>query len=118
MVSSLLLLAAAALPYSADEGHLAGRSEWPYVDVVPDLSQARFTVALKTGGGLLQDMVPPSFQLAVNGGYFDKAYAPTTWLVSGGKELRSPNNASKGGVFAVRGATPFIGRRADLPWKD
>jgi|SRR5579859_1326865 len=92
---------------------------WDVVDVGVDLDRCALDVA-RAGGGTgarLADLLPQGALAAVNGGYFEADFRPTSWLRVGGADV-SPRHATRaGGVLAVRGATPFVGSLADLPFE-
>lgn len=109
--------ASAPLGTVVEEEEVLGHPDWRVVIVTPNLATERIVVGTKPGGGPLTDLLPKGYLLGLNGGYFDKAYRPTTWLVSEGRELKSRNRSAKGGVLWIKGQRLGIGPLAQAPAK-
>lgn len=117
MAAGAATAAEAPSPLAIRSGKVPGNEHWQYFDLEPDLAKVRLSVAIKQGGGPLDVMIPPGALAAINGGYFDRAYQPTGWLVSEGKEIHRQNRASLGGVVAIRGSRVYVGPTANLTFK-
>lgn len=112
-----LAAAGASTPgYELVTGTVPGQV-WRYTVLKPDLKAVALRAALRQGGGLLETLVPKDAVAAINGGYFDRAYRPTGWLVSDGKALNRANRTTPGGVLAVKGDRIYIGPTAKLPFE-
>jgi hypothetical protein len=76
-------------------GVIDGHPEWRWHEVTPDLEKVRLTIGLKPGGGTLDAMAPTGAVVMINGGYFDDALKPTTWVKDGDKEHHGKNAKAK-----------------------
>jgi uncharacterized protein YigE (DUF2233 family) len=104
-------------PVATAQGTVNDHSDWKYWDLTVDLATAQLAVALKPGGAFLGDLVPAGALAAINGGYFLKDYRPAGWLLDAAGEYGPRNRrATKGGVFALRGAEAYIGKMKKLPF--
>jgi hypothetical protein len=89
-------------------GGLASKSSWGFSDLGLDSSKIRLEIVASGRGKPLQELLPPG-ALAVNGGYFEADFRPSTWLKNAGVELSPKSDTSKGGVLAVGAAGVYLG---------
>ena len=101
---------------SARQGRLPPKASWRLVDLAIDPARIELRVVLRSGGGMLGELVPAGALVATNGGYFMADYRPTGWLVDRGRELAPRASRTSGGVLAVRREKTFIGQLRELPF--
>lgn len=95
-------------------GALGQLARWGYSDLALEGGGTRLAIALAKGGASLESLLPQGALAAVNGGYFEPDFRPTTWLVDEGVELAPKAETSKGGVLALGPDGLYVGPVAGL----
>lgn len=99
-----------------ETGVLGRAARWGYTDLALDAQRTQLRIHLTPGGAELQESLGPGVLVALNGGYFEPDFRPTTWLVDEGVELSPKADTSKGGVLALGPAGIYLGSMAGLPF--
>jgi hypothetical protein len=90
---------------------------WDVVDVSVDLDRCALDVARAQDGDRLERMLPPGALAALNGGYFEADFRPTSWLRTRGVDLSPAHRTRAGGVLALRASSSFVGPLPELPFE-
>lgn len=103
-----------ALGLHVRTGVLGPAARWGFSDLELDGSRTQLNVRRAVGGANLADLLAVGALAAVNGGYFEADFSPSTWLVADGVELSPKADTSKGGVLALGPGGMYIGPVAGL----
>jgi hypothetical protein len=90
-------------------GTLGAAARWGFSNLALDRDRTKLEVRLAPGGANLDTLVVPGALAAVNGGYFEADFRPSTWVVAGGVELAPKSDTSKGGVLALGPGGLYVG---------
>jgi Phosphodiester glycosidase len=98
-------------------GVLGPAARWGFSNLALDGSRTQLRIALAQGGANLESLLPPGALAAVNGGYFEPDFRPTTWLVDESVELARKADTSKGGVLAFGSGGLYLGPFSGLGFR-
>jgi uncharacterized protein YigE (DUF2233 family) len=96
---------------------LGPAARWGFSNLTLDGSRTQLRIALAKGGANLESLLPKGALAAVNGGYFEPDFTPTTWLVDQSAELAPKADTSKGGVLALGSGGVYVGPVAGLTFR-
>ena len=97
-----------------ETGVLGQAARWGYSDLALDAQRTQLRIHFTPGGAELQESLLPGALAALNGGYFEPDFRPSTWLVDAGVELSPKADTSKGGVLALGAGGIYLGPMAGL----
>jgi hypothetical protein len=95
-------------------GVLGQAAHWGFSDLGLDSARIKLRIQLAKGGAQLAELLAPGALAAVNGGYFEPDFRPSTWVVDSGIQLSPKSDTSKGGVLALGKRGVYLGPFAGL----
>jgi len=90
-------------------GTLGAAARWGFSNLTLDRDRTKLEIRLAPGGANLDTLLVPGALAAVNGGYFEADFRPSTWVVANGVELAPKSDTSKGGVLALGAGGLYVG---------
>jgi hypothetical protein len=97
-----------------ETGVLGQAARWGFSNIALDETRTQLRIKIARGGGELERLLMPGALAAINGGYFEADFRPSTWLVDEGVELSPKSDTSKGGVLALGAGGSYLGPVAGL----
>ena len=82
-----------------------------------DLAHTELVIKTAPTGASLTALVETGAIAAINGGYFDRAFAPIGWVRDARREYHPKNRMQRGGVLAIHDGLAYIGTAENLPFK-
>ncbi len=110
-VPSGLMLTPRGPGFSTAKGRL-GEHEWHLTRV--DLRSARLRIRALESRNLSDSLADPRLSIAVNGGFFDRDFAASGLLLSGGTKLAETRRGGGSGILTVHGSRAELFARDDV----